>query len=81
VPYRSRSGDGTIERLVGEDCLKGGEQCVALLAQGCQIASETGEGVGSGVAAKVTGHFLVVVESAQVTLSSITKSVFAPGTG
>src|SRR5712691_13339628 len=65
---RSRSGERRVERLAGEDGLQGGQQRLALVAQGRQVASEARERRATGIAAEAAGDFLLQLEPAQVTL-------------
>src|SRR5258708_20631972 len=65
---RSRSGERWIERPTGDDRLEGGQERLALLAQGCQVASDPGERCCPRVAAEAVGDLLLNLEPAQIPL-------------
>ncbi len=66
-----RSGEGGIERLAGKDGLQGGQQRLALLAQGREVAAQAGERLGAGIAAEAARHLLLDLEPTQVALGLV----------
>src|SRR5258708_27939745 len=67
----SRSAQGRIEWRTGEDGLQRGQQRLALLAQGRQIAAQACEGVRARVAAEAARHLLVQLEGPQIALGLV----------
>ena len=71
----SVSAQGGIERATGEDGLQGGQERLALLAKGRQVASEPGEGVRAGIAAEAAGDLLLRLEGSQVALGLVPPKI------
>src|SRR5690348_2005957 len=62
----SRSDEGRIEGLAGEDRLEGGQERLALLAQRREIPAQARERISSCLAAEAARDFLLHLEPAQV---------------